>query len=753
MRHSDLAFALSVAAAVGSAACGVNPPLDGAGGSASGGRGPNSSAGSSTAPGGGTASPPSGGGSSVPGGGGETSHVAGSSGAGGAGAIPTSDCSLGYSEHANGKGGINVEAVCYSPEMGFDKAASLAAFQSTLYPLLRANCSGCHSTQTRGQAPIHSDGDVNLAHEYALTRVNFRSPADSKFVVRMGIDRHNCFGASCKDASAQMLAAVTAWANAIATKLPQPVALTPTGTTVPESRVLSWIRADEATVASADQEFMQYTSLHELQNAGATADQMNIARVAISKVLNSDARWAPAIKNPIDVSGGAGIVYRFDTRDYWGYNKGVTKLLFGGSDDDIAFALDGKKDYLGQQISSSEMQRTLGYSKDISRDPSFAKLVWGRVKAGNIEGAIGNDTLDPNVDGFKTDYIEAGQLVYTLSRPDVYNSIMALPWWANQLEDELGVVKDPDKGAENYMWVLTRQAITVDSRLYFRAKLASGGFYWKTWDVFTGQLPTDIQTIDQAYDAGLIRFPFWAHPIPKFISGTGGGVTPKTLSFIATLAQPSGTEPAGCEGQPNFSGISGFLNCRYYTGTDGLQESAEEIIFSLPNGLQAYQFAGGFNQRRVDAFTNIVRDPRLALQATDTQVISSIEAQGFGGVPDHRLNIGSSCFGCHSDGMNRGSDDLREGLDNQPDSLPKGEHGVDSWIDDESVKAQVRTLYATNDTVHAQMEADRRPFLSAMGQIKSAMIAGPDKNLYVEPIIWTVEWAQKHYGYPQARSN
>ncbi|MEI9952434.1 MAG: hypothetical protein WDO74_26510 [Pseudomonadota bacterium] len=53
---------------------------------------------------------------------------------------------------------------------------------------------------------------------------------------------------------------------------------------------------------------------------------MNIARVAISKVLNSDARWAPAIKNPVDVSAGQGIVYRFDTRDYWGYNKGVTKL-------------------------------------------------------------------------------------------------------------------------------------------------------------------------------------------------------------------------------------------------------------------------------------------------------------------------------------------------------------------------------------------------------------------------------------------
>jgi hypothetical protein len=479
---------------------------------------------------------------------------------------------------------------------------------------------------------------------------------------------------------------------------------------------------------------------------------MNIARVAISKVLNSDARWAPKIVNPTDVSGGQGIVYRFDTRDYWGYNKGVTKLLFGGSDDDIAFALDGKKDYLGVQIAANEQTRKLGFKPEISQDPSFAKLIWGRVRAGNVEGALGNGTLNPNVDGFKTDYVEAGQLVYTLSRPDVYNSIMALPWWANELEDELGVVKEASKGAENYMWVLTKQAITVDSRLYFRAVTKSGGYYWKTFDVFTGQLPAEIKTIDDAYAKGMIRFPFWANPIPKFISGTGGGVTPQTLSFIATLAQPIGTPPAGCDPQPSFAGDP-FHNCRYYTGTDGLQESAEEIIFSLPNGLQAYQFAGGFNQRRVDAFTNIVRDPRLALQASDVQVQSSIEAQGFGGVPDHRLNIGSSCFGCHTDGMNRGSNDLRDWLDNEPSKLPTGEHGVDPWINDEQIKAQVRKLYPTNDVVHAQMEEDRKPFLAAMAQIKREMIAGPDKNLYVEPIIWTVEFAQKKYQYPQERSN
>jgi hypothetical protein len=398
---------------------------------------------------------------------GDGSAVAGAAGglasAGTAGVVVSAGCDLGYSEHSNGRGGVNVEAVCYTPEMGLDKAASLEAFTDHVYPLLQANCAGCHDSRTRAQAPIHADTNVELAHEYALTRVNFRKPADSKLVVRMGIDRHNCVGSSCKDANAKMLAAVTAWANAVAPKLSPVPALTPTGTMVNEAQVLAWIQTDKTATLAADQPFIKYTSLHELQNGGASADEMNIARVAISKVLNSDARWAPTIKNPVDVSGGKGIVYRFDTRDYWGYNKGVTKLLFGGSDDDIAFALDGKKDYLGNQISQNEQTRTLGFSKEVSQDASFAKLIWGRVVAGNVEGAIGNATLDANVDGFKTDYVEAAQLVYTLSRPDVYNSIMALPWWANQLEDELGVVKDPAKGAENYMWVLTKQAITARS--------------------------------------------------------------------------------------------------------------------------------------------------------------------------------------------------------------------------------------------------------------------------------------------------
>lgn len=653
--------------------------------------------------------------------------------------LPASE--LGYSELPNGKGGVNLEQVSYPASMGFDKERSLQAFQTTVYPLLRENCGYCHSSDSKAQAPMHSDVNPVIAHEYALTRVNFRKPVDSKLVVRMAIDRHNCFRDTCKQSADEMLKAVQAWADAVAPLLPETPRPVPAGEMVSEDQVRQWIADDKKNVAAADADFIKYVSLHELHDAGVSAEELNIARVAVSKALNSTARWAPAIENPVDING-KGLVYRFDTRDYWGHNKGVQKLHFGGSDDDLFFG-SNKSDVEGNAVNASVMNERYNFAKTVSDDPAFAQLVWKRVLYGNVEGAVSMGTIPANVDGFKDDYVEAGQLVYTLTRPDVYNAIMAIPWYANELEDELGVVRD--KGMDSYQYIVTQQAITVDSRLYYRARTASG-FYWKTFDIFTGQE-------DTAHPEKM-RFPFWAHPIPKFISGTGGGVSAQSLSFIASLAQPLKTQIDGnaeltktCEGQTNYGGADTFYNCRYYTGQDGLQQSAEESIWNMPNGLQGYALFGGFNQRRVDAFVNIVRDPRLLRNADDFTVSTRT---GFAAT-DLRLNEGGSCLGCHTDGLNRGNDDMREWL--EAGTLPQGETGTDSWINDEATKQRVRELYPTNDVIRPQVEDDRRIYLEAMAKIRSGMVLGVDKNVYVEPIVWTFEWTQKHYMYQATRSN
>lgn len=614
--------------------------------------------------------------------------------------------SAGYSELPNGRGGINLEQVAYPATMGFDLNASAAAFETTVYPILRTNCAGCHSSEGRAQAPMHADGNLELAHAYALTRVNLRHPERSKLVERMTIDRHNCFGRSCSSAGDEMLTAVTAWADAVQSSLPIVPRGVEAGVTVSDAEVVEWVTADRATLSQQDAPYARYASLHELHNAGVAADELNVARAGLSKALNATARWATEVVNPADVNG-RGLLYRFDIRDYWGYNKGVTELVYGGSDDDIFFG-----DH------TDVLRHRFHFSPNISPDAAFAERIWARIEQGSVDAYRQNGETT-NVDGFKDAYVEATQLVYTLSRPDVYHAIMSIPIYATELEDELGVVKDDDVASYNY--AVVQEAITIDSRMVARGRTRTGGFYYKTFDIFSGN--------------GQV-FPFWEHPVPKFISTAGS--RPSDLSMVATLLQPvSGEGSPECEA----SGGGGFTLCTQYTGEGGVQQSASEIIWDMPNGLHGYAIYGGLNQRRVDAFTFIVRDPRRL-----TSSMSDREAtRASFGFSDVRLHVGGSCMSCHIDGMNRLNNDLREYLDSG--SLEA------SWVGDPNMETQVRSLYPPTEELRPVIEEDRRSFFDAMATIRGGMMLGDDKNLHVEPIVWSFEWAQTHYGYKNTTSN
>lgn len=654
---------------------------------------------------------------------------------------------LGYVELPNGRGGINVERVTYTAAMGFDKARSLEAFRGTVYAITSTACAGCHSTANQSgsgaQAPLHADVDVNLAHEYALTRVNFRDPEHSKLVERLQIDRHNCFASSCAEAAEEMVQAITTWRDAIADMIPEVPRGIPAETQVSDEDVRAWIEADKAALAAEDGKFTKYASLHELHNSGASAQDLNHARVGLSKALNSTARWAPEIKNPQDVNG-MGIVYRFDIRDYWGYTLIDTsdpdfKLYYGGSDDDLAFG--SKVDVEGNPVTFALLTRARNRLKpEVTADEKFAQLVWERVLRGNVEGAGDQETLPPNIDGFigtkvkagngedrirpeDLEYVEALQLVYTLTRPDVYNAIMAIPGYAQYLEDELGV--DRSQGMDSYDYVLTYEAITIDSRFMFRAQTPTG-YYWKTFDIFSG----GRGDVDEMYRNGDAYYPIWSHPIPAFIRNSARA---DEYSFVALLP---------LQGERDYNPEQG-----------GGQASAEEALWTLPNGLQGSALFGAFNQRRVDAFTLIVRDPRFFPDVDDRALDNHV---GFGreiGVDDRRLNTGSSCIGCHTDGMNRVNNNLRDWLDEGGSSMDIVKAGVDTWIDDAETVERVRELYPTSSDLRPMIEDDRRLFLGAMAKIQQGMVLGIDKNVYIEPTIWMIETARDTYEYRQTRSN
>jgi hypothetical protein len=67
---------------------------------------------------------------------------------------------------------------------------------------------------------------------------------------------------------------------------------------------------------------------------------------------------------------------------------------------------------------------------------------------------------------------------------------------------------------------------------------------------------------------------------------------------------------------------------------------------------------------------------------------------------------------------------------------------------------RVKELYPPSAVVRGYVEEGRQTFLGAMAQVKQGMMLSSEKNIFVEPVIWTVEYVQrKKYRYPQTTSN
>ena len=91
-----------------------------------------------------------------------------------------------------------------------------ALFAANVYPLLTLYCSGCHSDNAAiPQSPYFASADVEVAYEAVQSKIDLDTPANSRLVVRLGREFHNCWTNSCTNDGATMQAAVTAMANLI----------------------------------------------------------------------------------------------------------------------------------------------------------------------------------------------------------------------------------------------------------------------------------------------------------------------------------------------------------------------------------------------------------------------------------------------------------------------------------------------------------------------------------------------------------
>lgn len=94
--------------------------------------------------------------------------------------------------------------------------ASTGLFAGSVYPLLTAYCSNCHSdTSAVAQSPFFASADIDVAYEAAQTRMDLDTPANSRFVNRLGSEFHNCWTNSCTADAQEMQNAIAAFSAAI----------------------------------------------------------------------------------------------------------------------------------------------------------------------------------------------------------------------------------------------------------------------------------------------------------------------------------------------------------------------------------------------------------------------------------------------------------------------------------------------------------------------------------------------------------
>ncbi len=166
----------------------------------------------------------------------------------------------------------------------------------------------------------------------------------------------------------------------------------------------------------------------------------------------------------------------------------------------------------------------------------------------------------------------------------------------------------------------------------------------------------------------------------------------------------------------DFSGNSGQQNLFAHPlgpdGGDAFQHAGGELIFNLPNGLQAYLLIDSSGNRIDKGPVNIVSDPRR---------------------PDRSVINGLSCMSCHTAGMIPKADQIRASVEKNPGA----------FSDDE--RRAILSLYPRPETLTRLMDRDRERFTRALATADVS-------STKTDPILQLASQFEKELDLPAAAS-
>jgi hypothetical protein len=122
-------------------------------------------------------------------------------------------------------------------------------FAATVHPLLTEYCAGCHTDDAAvPQSPYFASAAVDAAYEAAKPKIDLDNPANSRFVLRLRFEFHNCWDNDCAAAADEMEAAIAQMAAGIAPTQVDPDLVTSKALSLPDGIVASSGGRHEANV-------------------------------------------------------------------------------------------------------------------------------------------------------------------------------------------------------------------------------------------------------------------------------------------------------------------------------------------------------------------------------------------------------------------------------------------------------------------------------------------------------------------------
>jgi len=157
-----------------------------------------------------------------------------------------------------------------------------ALFAATVYPVLEEYCAACHSSSASvPQQPFFADSDIATAYDAAKPKIDLDDPDNSRLVVRLRDEFHNCWS-DCPANAAEMQAAIEAFQAQVAVTAIDPALVISKALTLYDGTVAAGGNRHEGS---------QIALWEFKEGLGSTAYDTSGVNPAINLTLSGNVSW------------------------------------------------------------------------------------------------------------------------------------------------------------------------------------------------------------------------------------------------------------------------------------------------------------------------------------------------------------------------------------------------------------------------------------------------------------------------------